>query len=273
MTDPNAQSPDPNVPPTPSSAAPLPHEQDVQWGSFAHLGGVLGFLPSLIIWLVFKDRGSFTNTEAKEALNFQITIALRLRPLLPPARRRHRRDPVVGVLDRERRVLGHRVPPGEGRQPLPLPVRDPPHQVGSRFDRATRTPPPARRLCQHEEQQLAFGRPHQGDIMSDATPPPPPPQNPYEQTPQLSPADEKLWATLIHVAGIFFYFVPALIGYLLLKDQGPVRPCAHGDRAELPDHDRDRTGRQLRPDRRLHRHPARGRDRGREDRLLASSPR
>jgi len=82
MTDPNAQSPDPNVPPpppqqpasTPSGAAPLTPEQDVQWGSFAHLGGVLGFLPSLIIWLVFKDRGAFTNTEAKEALNFQITL-------------------------------------------------------------------------------------------------------------------------------------------------------------------------------------------------------
>ncbi|GAA1756633.1 DUF4870 domain-containing protein [Agromyces humatus] len=70
MTDPNAQNPDANIAPT-----RLSHEQDVQWGSFAHLGGVLGFLPSLIIWLVFKDRGSFTDTEAKEALNFQITIA------------------------------------------------------------------------------------------------------------------------------------------------------------------------------------------------------
>ena len=60
--------------PAPAAAAPLSQEQDVQWGSFAHLGGIVGFLPSLIIWLVFKDRGSFTNTEAKEALNFQITI-------------------------------------------------------------------------------------------------------------------------------------------------------------------------------------------------------
>lgn len=76
MTDPNSQSPDPNSPPQPaaSAAAPLTPEQDIQWGSFAHLGGVLGFLPSLIIWLVFKDRGAFTNTEAKEALNFQITL-------------------------------------------------------------------------------------------------------------------------------------------------------------------------------------------------------
>ncbi|WP_157156370.1 MULTISPECIES: DUF4870 domain-containing protein [unclassified Diaminobutyricimonas] len=45
--------------------------------------------------------------------------------------------------------------------------------------------------------------------------------NPY-QTPQpLSPADEKLWATLIHLGGIFFSFVPALIGYLVFKDRGP----------------------------------------------------
>ncbi|MGW9629915.1 DUF4870 domain-containing protein [Agromyces sp. NPDC055520] len=75
MTDPNTPDPAQPVPPQqPAAAAPLSQEQDVQWGSFAHLGGVLGFLPSLIIWLVFKDRGSFTNTEAKEALNFQITI-------------------------------------------------------------------------------------------------------------------------------------------------------------------------------------------------------
>jgi uncharacterized Tic20 family protein len=84
MTDPSAPSPDSNVPPTPpqqpappaptATAAPLSPEQDIQWGSFAHLGGVIGILPSLIIWLVFKDRGSFTNTEAKEALNFQITL-------------------------------------------------------------------------------------------------------------------------------------------------------------------------------------------------------
>ncbi|MDR6907083.1 putative Tic20 family protein [Agromyces sp. 3263] len=86
MTDPNVQPSDPTgqTPPPPAAPAtpdpathtapPLTHEQDVQWGSFAHLGGVLGFLPSLIIWLVFKDRGAFTNTEAKEALNFQITL-------------------------------------------------------------------------------------------------------------------------------------------------------------------------------------------------------
>jgi len=37
----------------------------------------------------------------------------------------------------------------------------------------------------------------------------------------LSPSDEKLWATLIHIGGILFGFLPSLIGYLVLKDRGP----------------------------------------------------
>ena len=114
MTDPSAPTPDSNVPPTPpqqpapaaptATAAPLTPEQDIQWGSFAHLGGVIGVLPSLIIWLVFKDRGSFTNTEAKEALNFQITLifAYIISSILVIVV--HRRDPhrgpcwIVGVV-------------------------------------------------------------------------------------------------------------------------------------------------------------------------------
>ena len=61
---------------TPLTAAPLSEADDRQWASLAHLGGILGLLPSLIIWLVFKERGRFTNTEAKEALNFQITLLI-----------------------------------------------------------------------------------------------------------------------------------------------------------------------------------------------------
>jgi len=68
MTNPSHSAPQP--------PAPLTRSEDVQWGSFAHLGGIIGILPSLIIWLVFKDRGSFTNAEGKEALNFQITAAI-----------------------------------------------------------------------------------------------------------------------------------------------------------------------------------------------------
>ena len=60
----------------PVVAAPLSESDDRQWASLAHLGGILSFLPSLIIWLIFKDRGRFTSTEAKEALNFQITLLI-----------------------------------------------------------------------------------------------------------------------------------------------------------------------------------------------------
>lgn len=63
-------------PVAPQPAAPLSETEDRQWASFAHLGGIISFLPSLIIWLVFKDRGRFTNSEAKEALNFQIALAI-----------------------------------------------------------------------------------------------------------------------------------------------------------------------------------------------------
>src|SRR4051794_4149883 len=37
----------------------------------------------------------------------------------------------------------------------------------------------------------------------------------------MNPSDEKLWAVLIHLGGVFFSFFPALIGYLVLKDRGP----------------------------------------------------
>ncbi|MGO4782180.1 DUF4870 domain-containing protein [Cryobacterium sp. W22_MBD10_FK3] len=61
---------------TPAAGAPLSPEQDRLWASLAHLGGILSFPPALIIWLVFKDRGSFTNGEGKEALNFQLTLLI-----------------------------------------------------------------------------------------------------------------------------------------------------------------------------------------------------
>lgn len=54
--------------------------------------------------------------------------------------------------------------------------------------------------------------------MSETTPPP---ANPYQSVQPMSPSDEKLWATLIHIGGILFGFLPALIGYILLRDRGP----------------------------------------------------
>ena len=51
--------------------------------------------------------------------------------------------------------------------------------------------------------------------------PPPPPVNYGAAPAQLSPADEKLWATLTHVGGILFHWLAPLIAYLVLKDRGP----------------------------------------------------
>lgn len=50
--------------------------------------------------------------------------------------------------------------------------------------------------------------------MSDST-------NSYQTVQPLSPSDEKMWAMLIHIGGILFGFLPAVLGYLLLKDRGP----------------------------------------------------
>ncbi|MEZ3161975.1 DUF4870 domain-containing protein [Microbacterium sp. BWT-B31] len=53
------------------------------------------------------------------------------------------------------------------------------------------------------------------------TPPQPPVYGQAIPPLPMSPADEKLWATLVHIGGIFFWFLSPLIGYLVLKDRGP----------------------------------------------------
>ncbi|WP_312181556.1 DUF4870 domain-containing protein [Arthrobacter sp.] len=60
----------------PANALPLTASEDRQWATMAHFGGILGFVPSLIIYLVFKDRGPFTAQESKEALNFTLPPTL-----------------------------------------------------------------------------------------------------------------------------------------------------------------------------------------------------
>ena len=53
-----------------SSAPPLTPSEDRQWATLAHFLGILGFVPSLIIFLIYRDRGPFTEQESKEAFNF-----------------------------------------------------------------------------------------------------------------------------------------------------------------------------------------------------------
>ncbi|HEY1529898.1 MAG TPA: DUF4870 domain-containing protein [Galbitalea sp.] len=71
MTDP---TPAPAAAPQP--AQPLSESDDKLWASLAHFGGILFILPSLLIYLILKDRGPKVRVEAKEALNWQITFLI-----------------------------------------------------------------------------------------------------------------------------------------------------------------------------------------------------
>lgn len=73
------------APPPPPSGTPAQEER--QWAMFAHLSALLGglltsaiggwgfFLGPLVIWLMKKDSMPFVADQAKEALNFNITVS------------------------------------------------------------------------------------------------------------------------------------------------------------------------------------------------------
>lgn len=49
--------------------------------------------------------------------------------------------------------------------------------------------------------------------MTNATPAVPP-------SAAMSPEDQRLWATLVHIGDVLLYPWPSIIGYLVLKDRG-----------------------------------------------------
>lgn len=54
-----------------------PSKDDCNLAMLAHLLGIFtGFIGSLIIWILKKDNSAFVGEQAKEALNFQITITI-----------------------------------------------------------------------------------------------------------------------------------------------------------------------------------------------------
>jgi uncharacterized Tic20 family protein len=54
-----------------------PNRDDRNLGMLAHLLGIFsGFIGALVLWLVKRDESGFVADQAKEALNFQITIAI-----------------------------------------------------------------------------------------------------------------------------------------------------------------------------------------------------
>jgi uncharacterized protein len=56
-------------------AAQLSPDDERTWTWIAHLSGLFAFVGPLVVWLVQKDRSPVVAREAKEALNFQITVA------------------------------------------------------------------------------------------------------------------------------------------------------------------------------------------------------
>ena len=75
--------------PTPAPATGAPSAEEKNWALFAHLSILLGglltsgwgfsigsFIGPLVIWLIKKDTMPFVADQAKEALNFGITLAI-----------------------------------------------------------------------------------------------------------------------------------------------------------------------------------------------------
>ncbi len=67
------------------TAAPLSPQEEKTWGMLSHVigavamvasAGVLGFVGSLVIYLLYKDRGPFVRAHAANSLNIQITTAI-----------------------------------------------------------------------------------------------------------------------------------------------------------------------------------------------------
>ena len=86
--------PDSVVPPASTPEPPLyglatPSSDERQWAMLAHLSALLGalvtgvlgggwgcFIGPLVIWLIKRDALPFVNEQGKEALNFNITVAI-----------------------------------------------------------------------------------------------------------------------------------------------------------------------------------------------------
>lgn len=63
--------------------APMPSQEARQWAMFCHFAAFLGLvfpfgnlLGPLIVWQIKKDFDPFVDAQGKEALNFQITVAI-----------------------------------------------------------------------------------------------------------------------------------------------------------------------------------------------------
>jgi uncharacterized protein len=62
---------------TMSTEITTPSNDDKNIATVTHLGGtVFSFIPGLIVWILKKDDSAYIADQAKEALNFQITVLI-----------------------------------------------------------------------------------------------------------------------------------------------------------------------------------------------------
>jgi hypothetical protein len=62
---------------TNSEITTTPSNDDKNIATVTHLGGMIfSFFPALIVWILKKDNSEYIASQAKEALNFQITMVL-----------------------------------------------------------------------------------------------------------------------------------------------------------------------------------------------------
>lgn len=116
-------------------------------------------------------------------------------------------------------------------------MSDPAHQpeqpdrYGAQAPNQGADPPSGQPQGQQEYDPQQYGQQQYGQ-QGYGQPAPPPPgymQQPYPQqggyqqgaNQPMTPADERLWATLTHIGGIFFGFLAPLVAYLVLRDRGP----------------------------------------------------
>lgn len=78
----------PIPPPSPQTPLGSPTQEERQWAMFAHLSALVGglltsavggwgtFIGPLVIWLMKKETSAFVDDQGKEALNFNITVAI-----------------------------------------------------------------------------------------------------------------------------------------------------------------------------------------------------
>jgi uncharacterized Tic20 family protein len=53
-----------------------PSDEDRQMGMFCHLGGLLGIVLPLVLWLTQREKSDFIDEHGREAVNFQITMMI-----------------------------------------------------------------------------------------------------------------------------------------------------------------------------------------------------